>query len=218
MLRNTAIVYFALATGLHAQTIYENSRILAVPNSFPTPGIGFHLSKNGFEPPLGPSVPPSVSCGDCETGIAFLYDGARIKLESFTLDGGSDWFLVEPGDAFSRATINAGRFPTIINLLPPPAGGEVTVGPGEFYLGVSTGMWVGPDVRSRTAYGWVHLRPVDGVLTMVENVMSYNSPGIIVGTTTIVPEPAPWALVTMAGLAFLSRRRLYTKAGCGSGL
>lgn len=207
MLRYSAIVYFALPTALHAQTIYVNSHIIAVSRSFPSPRIGFSLSKNGFEPPLGPSVPASVTCADCETSISFSYDGARIKFENVTLDGGSDWFLVQPGDTFSRATINAGQFPTIINILPPPLGGEVTVGSGEFYLGVSTGMWFGPDMRSRTAYGWVHLRPVDGVLTMVENVMSYNSPGIIVGTTTLVPEPATGVLVTAAGLVCLCRRR-----------
>ncbi len=213
MLRYSAILYFTLATALHAQTIYVNSHIIAVSRSFPSPRIGFSLSKNGVEPPLGPSVPASVTCADCETSASFDYDGTRIKLFTFTLDGGSDWFLVEPGDTFSRATINAGQFPTIINVLPPPRFmppeqlGEVTVGSGEFYLGVSTGMWIGPDLRSRTAYGWVHLRPVDGVLTMVENVMSYNSRGIIVGTTTVVPEPAAWALVTIAGLACLFRRR-----------
>jgi uncharacterized protein (TIGR03382 family) len=43
---------------------------------------------------------------------------------------------------------------------------------------------------------------------MVENVMSYNSRGIIVGTATAVPEPAATTVVALAaslGAAF--RRR-----------
>jgi hypothetical protein len=72
------------------------------------------------------------------------------------------------------------------------------------YLGVSTGKWTDP--RPRTAYSWVHLRPVNSVLTMVADIMSYSSPGIIVGTTTLVPERAAWALVTIADLACFSRR------------
>jgi PEP-CTERM motif len=36
---------------------------------------------------------------------------------------------------------------------------------------------------------------MDGVLTMVKNVMSYDSRGIIVGTTTVVPEPITWMLL-----------------------
>jgi hypothetical protein len=210
MLRNAAIVYFTFATALHAQTVYENTHIRAswwagVPPQYP-PQINFEIWKNDQFPP---EFPPLMSpCVDCGGEISFEYDGARIKASVLTADEGSDWFLVQPGDAFSRATINAGQFPTIINLIPPPAGGEVTVGSGEFYLGVSTGSWMtSPDERPRTAYGWVHLRPVNGVLTMVSNVMSYNSPGIIVGTTTLVPEPATCVLVTAAGLVCLCRRR-----------
>lgn len=209
MLRNTAIVYFAFATGLHAQTVYVNSHIIAGHTGPPhgSQRIFFDLSKDGTPPPFH-TIP--TACVDCNTGIDFEYDGATIKVGSVTLDEGSDWFLVQPGDRFSRATINAGQFPTIINYLPPPPQlGEVTVGSGEFYLGVSTGRgWVpAPPNPSRTAFGWVHLRPVDGVLTMVSNVMSYHSPGIIVGTTTLVPEPATCVLVAAAGFVCLCRRR-----------
>ncbi len=210
MLRYLAIVYFALATGAHAQTVYVNSRIKAFPTGPPRGprGIAFFLSNDGLYPPTFPAVNPCPSV-DCETSAAFEYDGTKIKVDTLTADGGSDWFLVQPGDVFSRSTIDAGEFPTIINLVPRPiVMGEVTVGSDEFYLGVSTGKGTNAQhIPYRTAYGWVHLRPVDGVLTMVENVMSYNSRGIIVGTTTVVPEPAAWALVSIAGLGCLFRRR-----------
>jgi hypothetical protein len=42
---------------------------------------------------------------------------------------------------------------------------------------------------------------------MVENVMSYNSRGIIVGTTTAVPEPHAGILAVGALTTLLTRRR-----------
>ncbi len=191
MLRHVAIAYFALATALQAQTVFVNTHILA--SSAPG-SIGFSLSKDGQPPPFNQ---PPLSCVECDTAIHFEYDGAKIKATVIALDEQSDWFLVQPGDIFSRATINAGQFPAVFNAIPPPQGGEVTVGPGEFYLGVRTGRGFegtlgNPGPVKRNAYGWVHLRPVNGVLTMAGNVMSYNSRGIIVGTTPLCRNPLRW--------------------------
>jgi hypothetical protein len=202
-----SIVYFVFATVTDAQSVFVNSHILA---SNSAEGIHFRLSKDGQPPPFS-------SCVECDTEVGFQYDGTKIKTSVIALDEQSDWFLVQPGNIFSDATIQAGQFPAILNVLPPPQGGEVTVGPGEFYLGIRTGRgFVGPGQPRRNAYGWVHLRPENGALTMVQNVMSYNSRGIIVGTTTVVPEPAALALVAVAALfgLGLKRRQLRRPAGC----
>jgi hypothetical protein len=115
-------------------------------------------------------------------------------------DEGSDWYVVHPGDAFSQATIAAGRFTPLVTFGPvihPPA----SVG-DDFYLGISTGK--GFDIPAdRTVFGWVHLRQKSDGRSMVENVMSYASRGIIVGTTTIVPEPAAIAMGLVSGIAFV---------------
>jgi hypothetical protein len=204
MLRYLAVAFFAFATASQAQMVFENSHLLA--HADPE-GIGFTLSKNGQPPPFH-----SPSCVECFTGIVLRYDGTKIKTGINSLDEQSDWYLVQPGDVFSATTINAGKFPLIFNTT-PLQNGEVPVGSGDFYLGVRTGRGFegtigNPGPPRRDAYGWVHLRPVSGVLTMVGNVMSYNSRGIIVGTKTVVPEPSTVLSIVIAiSVATLFSRR-----------
>jgi hypothetical protein len=42
---------------------------------------------------------------------------------------------------------------------------------------------------------------------MVENVMSYNSRGIVVGTTTVVPEPVSILSMAWGGVFLAALRR-----------
>jgi hypothetical protein len=112
-------------------------------------------------------------------------------------DEGSEWYLVQSGELFSRANVAAGQFPLVFRY---GVSETVHVGPGEFYLGVRTGI----DPQDRDAYGWVHLgRNEGGKLTMLENVMSYDNYGIVVGTTEIIPEPGTLVLMT-CGLSLLA--------------
>jgi hypothetical protein len=147
------------------------------------------------------------------TGIWIKYSNPTIQVVNYTLDEGSDWYVVNPGDAFTPANIQAGAFTKLMEVtgVPPydPLYPAANVGPNDFWLGVATGKTLfGP----RTVFGWVHLRPQfpsSNTLTMVENAVSYNSPGIIVNTTTLVPEPGTVALL-IAASAFLTgaiRRR-----------
>jgi hypothetical protein len=46
----------------------------------------------------------------------------------------------------------------------------------------------------------------NGMLTMAENVMSYNSQGIIVGTTSVVPEPLSFTLIALASMPVVGLR------------
>jgi hypothetical protein len=134
----------------------------------------------------------------------FDYNASTVAYKNTALDEGSDWFLVQPGDVFSAATIAAGQFPPIVTFGPqsyPP----VNVGAGDFYLGVRTGQGA-----TRNAFGWVQLRQISGFGTLVviiDNVMSYNSRGIIVGTTTVVPEPAAWTVAAARVMALVRRGR-----------
>jgi hypothetical protein len=121
-------------------------------------------------------------------------------------DEGSDWYVVQPGDLFSRATVASGQFPLVLSLR-YGAANTVFVGPDDFYLGVRTG--IGYDfLHDRDAYGWVHLgRNESDQLIMLENVMSYENYGIYVGTTQIIPEPtAAWLSIGLVGAGVVIRR------------
>ena len=84
-------------------------------------------------------------------------------------------------------------------------------------MGVNTGGYAGNPIDTRDAFGWVHFQVLamplpfpafdDDALVMVENAMSYDSPGIIVGTHMVVPEPATIALTSIAFISLVTLRR-----------
>jgi hypothetical protein len=141
--------------------------------------------------------------GTDSTGFGIRYDSATISPASGQLDEGVDVYLVRPGELFNAANIQSGQFEPLISFraqIHPP----VVIGSGDIYLGLNTGLGfqftgIGSEhFPNRNAFGWMHLRPVNGALTMVQNVMSYDSRGIIVGTTMLVPEPATIAIAGYA--------------------
>ena len=162
------------------------------------------------------SSEPTSSFGD-ETGAGFFYDGSDLTLVTMLLDEGSSWYVVNPGDVFGFSTIASGQFTEI------PFGISTFIGTGDIYLGVSTyiegihnDFCFGPSCRD--VFGWVRLsgtlipgNPDLGVeptgrLEMIENAVAYDSRGIIVGTSSIIPEPAGLALLWLAmGMLRLSR-------------
>lgn len=153
------------------------------------------------------SVQQGAIGGDV-TGVWFQFSPASateftLEPKLTNLDEGSDWYLVEQGDSFTRQGISNGDFAPV--LVANGTWDTVTVG-SDFYLGVNTG-GLPPD--SRESIGWVHLQFVNNALTMVGNGMAYNAPGIIVGTTTVVPEPSTvgLCLACIAGVAALRRRK-----------
>jgi hypothetical protein len=151
------------------------------------------------------------ACSAAQPSIHFDYENGVIDARFGFADEGIDLFLVQPNDVFSSLTVQTESIPVIHNLVPPKSSPPVPVGTTDFYLGVRTGLGFVPPftpdhvVPNRDVYGWVHLRPLNGVLTMVENVVSYNSRGIVVGATTVVPEPTSSALVAIAMLLGLLR-------------
>lgn len=111
--------------------------------------------------------------------------GPTISFVTMDMDEGSDWYLASLGDSFSRDSIQNSEFPTLVS------GNPLFVGFGDFYLGINTGngIWVYPDIP-RNLYGWVHLQSIGGTITMLDNAMSYQGSGIVIGTTEVIPEPS----------------------------
>jgi hypothetical protein len=140
------------------------------------------------------------------TQTGFTFRSSQLAVVWGNVDEGSDWYLVSAGDEFDAQTIAQHRF-TILTIGGLP-GASISILPGDFYLGVNTGVYTGgPPSLARDAYGWVKLHSQAGALTVVSNAVAYDPNGIIVGTTTIAPEPG-WLLAAALVLpSLLARRR-----------
>ena len=117
-----------------AQTVVVNDNISSNSQTDTENAIFFRISKYVEHG-------PGSLCylAGCETHASFVYDGQTLTPDTLTLDEISDWYLVQPGDAYSDVTIQAGRFPILLEVTPEINGNTLTVGAGEFYLGVRTG-------------------------------------------------------------------------------
>ena len=148
--------------------------------------------------------------------VAVSGSTATLLLNNTALDEGSDWFVTNPGDLFTRDSIEAGQF----NFLPitEPASGSLDVEVGEsFFLGVNTGSsedffsGVGgfgvPFDSIRQHFGWGEfLINQNGELQILDSAVAYDLGGIVIGTSTAIPEPSS-GLLMLAGTAFPFLRR-----------
>jgi hypothetical protein len=144
---------------------------------------------------------PSSDVNNCEdlvcTYVVFDYEDGVLEFgpnQFLTLSG--DWYLVSAGDIFSKET--KGAYPAM--FVDRDWGPPVAVGTSDFYLGVNL------DILG--AYGWVQLRPMDDMMTMVANAIAYDSRGIVVGTTQVVPEPISRVMLSVALAGVISSLRI----------
>ena len=180
----------------------------------------------GGEVSFGLPVTADNMQGGTAVRMNYDYDGTSITLtgSNYTLDEGSSWFFLRAGDALTPGKIAAGEYDLIVGhreatfgTLDTFAVSFVPSGLEFFYLGVSR---VAYDIDhadvERSDFGWVKLRlvnphiPQGTTLQYVESVVAYNSPGIIVGTTQVVPEPTTLVLLFLscASISQFRRRRM----------
>jgi hypothetical protein len=204
MARLVAIICLVFASGAQAQRVVVNDNMeLHYYGNIPNTAT-FRISKYYVFTPPG--------CGTCITDVDFRFADGVLSPGAISLDEESDWYLVHAGDSFSSASIAGGSFPVLIDLSVSPGvnGGPITLGTADFYLGIRTGAGyhdTPPYSPNRNVYGWVHLQSIGDTLTMLGNALSYDSSGIIVGTTTVVPEPTTATLLLLGMLGCGRRRR-----------
>lgn len=138
------------------------------------------------------------------TSIFFNRQGENLVFLGMNLDEGSDWYFADLNDVFRASTISQGLFPTFNSV-----GQSYAVGYTDFYLAVNTspGFSFQNPEDSRTIFGWALLRNSIGGLQLLESGVSYDAPGIIVGTT-MVPEVSSTTMFGVSALAILFARRL----------
>lgn len=133
------------------------------------------------------------------TSIWFDLVANTLIFKNSNIDEASDWYLTEHGDEFTKENINNDQFPMFVRV--NEAGlfesNNVFVGISDFYLGINTGTFA-----PRSAFGWVHLQNDSGTLSMLGNAMTYQTDGIIIGTTSTIPEPGLMPLL-FAGVLFI---------------
>lgn len=146
------------------------------------------------------------------TTMWFNVSGATLSFVGDNLDEASDWYLTSYGDPFTETTIQSAAFPVFARVVPTGfESHDLTVGYGDFYLGINTGnqngSWGGPGIPPRNVYGWVHLQNTGGTLTMLENAMSYQGTGIVIGTMQAIPEPMVSSLLVIGLVVVACCRR-----------
>jgi hypothetical protein len=144
-----------------------------------------------------------------ETWFKFTPADSTLAAIQHSIDESSDWYLVPAGAPFSAASIASGQFAPLVvgKTFYPPA----QVATGDFYLGVNTG--TGFVELHRSVFGWVKIHNDGATLTALDNAMAYGEPGIYIGTTIAVPEPAMSASYgIMSSLALARSLRLPREA------
>ncbi|MDP0492011.1 MAG: hypothetical protein Q7Q71_13255 [Verrucomicrobiota bacterium JB023] len=141
-------------------------------------------------------------------GVSGLPATHQFKFEGPFLDESVDTFVVDAGDRFSRGSILGGEFYELVWA-------QTYYLPQDFYLGVLTPSREldGPIVSQPPfdpAFGWLRIQNTNGVLSLVDHAIAYDSEGIVVGSTTAIPEPEISVFLFLVGFAAITNRRRLT--------
>lgn len=130
------------------------------------------------------------------TGFVFSHQsGNEFEFGGSFLDEGASVFLVNPGEPFSDTGIETVAF-VRLSL------GTTYTFPSSFFLGIRTphDEWDTFPSPFPPAFGWAEFsNSGDGELQIINHAVAYESEGIIVGTTTGIPEPTPLLFVHLDG-------------------
>lgn len=185
-----AITLALCSTAISFSAVVSNTNVTLLSGATAFPPYDYQLAINQFA-----SFPDPTS-------IFFNRQGENLIYGTTNLDEGADWYFADFNALFNMATISQGSFQAFNS-----GGQSYHVGYGDFYLGVNTSPGFSSPETYRTIFGWALLRnsPLNG-LQLLGSGVSYETPGIYVGTT-IVPEVTTTSLLGISLLSFLFSRR-----------
>ena len=128
-----------------------------------------------------------------------------IRVTSHTADAPKYWNIVQAGDVFSKGAIHSGKLPALLTPFMGSNFPTLTVGE-EFHIATGYGDYNSMNYDVIPIFGWAHFRITNGVLTVVDSVLTLDSPGVIVGTTTLAPEPSSLTMIVMPMLVLAALR------------
>ena len=134
------------------------------------------------------------------TGFLFSFiSGSTYQYGGSFLDEGLDMYRVFSGNTFTPAAISNGNFV------------EFTLNsnysfPSTFYVGLETPSRDAGFATLSPAYGWARIGNSGGVLSILDHAIDYGGHGLIVGTTTVIPEPSASILAAIGLTYFITRR------------
>lgn len=154
------------------------------------PSYQYVLSIEQYPPP-----------GASPTAIFFDRSAQNLIYRTMNLDGGSYWYFAMSNDSFTPNNIAKGDF-ILFNQLDK----SFQVPYGNFYFGVRTFSDFGENIQG---FGWALMNNSVAGLTLLGSAITYDQPGIIIGTTTTVPEPVGMSLLlpALTILAFARTRK-----------
>ncbi|HEX8325082.1 MAG TPA: hypothetical protein VF595_14350 [Tepidisphaeraceae bacterium] len=126
----------------------------------------------------------------------------RFQAVNHNVDEASDWYLAPAGAHFTPSNIAANQFTPLVveNTFYPSVR---MINDTTYYLAFDTGLL--PEPTRGEVLGWLQVRYTTGMLTLLSSGVAYGEPGIVIGSTTVVPEPA--GLLALAAVALLGRRQ-----------
>lgn len=174
---------------VHSAVVVNTNVSLGSGNFGGFPVYEFALTIEQYPPP-----------GGSGTSIFFDRSAQNLIYRSMNLDGGSYWYFADLNDRFTANNIAQGNF-TLFNQ--PDQSFQVPY--GNFYFGVRTFSDFGENIQG---FGWALMNNSVTGLTLLGSAITYDQPGIIVGTTTTVPEPGVMCLLlpALTTLVFARRR------------
>jgi hypothetical protein len=118
------------------------------------------------------------------------------------LDESLDLFYVSYGDHFTSESVRHDPLPLFLGVSQP------FVPESSFYMGIYTPTrYFNLPTTLPQAIGWARISYVNGTFAVLDSAIDFSGQGLIVGTTTVIPEGSTFGAVSLFLLGLSTRRK-----------